>query len=95
MLMQGCNRQQRRNGHVIFIYATVRENQNVRAVTVCPVRLDKETVNRFFKACVLIIGNRNIRNMEAFLVHGPDLHEIRVRQDRIVDFDHMTVFRFL
>ena len=59
----------------------------------CSVYLDKQIVNGFFQACVLIIGDRDLGYFKAFNIQIFDLQHISVGQDRIVNLQHLTVLR--
>ena len=70
---------------MVFIHASVREDQNVCSVTVCTIRLYKEMVDRFFQTCILVIYNRKNYNFKAFHFHRFDLHQVGIGKDRVVD----------
>ena len=70
---------------MVFVYAPVGENQNIRAVPIGAVGFHKQPVDRFFQTCILIIGNRQHGSLKSFHLHRFDFHKIRVRQDWIVD----------
>ena len=80
---------------MVLIHAPVGEDQHIDAVSVSAVHLYKESVDCPLKARVLIIGNGNDLHLEALRLHILDLQQIRVRQDRIVDPEHITVLRGL
>ena len=79
---------------MILIDSAVGQDQDICSVPVSSVCFYKKTIDRFLKACIFIIGNRNHAYMEAVFIHGFDLHQIGIGQNRIVDLDHMAVFRF-
>ena len=93
MLLHCGNCQQRRDCHMVLIHATVGQDQNVCAVTVCTVCLYKQTVNGFLQTCVFIINDRNDSNFKAFSFHMFDLQKVCVCQDRVFNFQYLTVFR--
>ena len=64
---------------MILINSTVRENQDVCAISVCTVGFHKQTIDCFFKACILIVNNRDHFYFKSRYFHGFDLHQIRVR----------------
>ena len=57
----------------------------------CSVYLDKQIVNGFFQACVLIIRDRNFRYFKAFDIQIFNLQHVGICQDRIVDLQYLTV----
>ena len=61
----------------------------------CSVYFDKQIVNGFFQACVLIIRDRNFRYFKAFDIQIFNLQHVGICQDRIVDLQYLTVFRLL
>ena len=78
---------------MVLIHATVGQDQDVCAVTICTVCLNKQAVNGFLQTCVFIINNRNNANFEAFLFHMFDFQKVSICQDRIFDLQYLTVFR--
>ena len=55
MLLQGADRQQGRNGHMVFIHAPVGENQDVGPVLIGPVHVDKEPVQGVLQGHGLVV----------------------------------------
>ena len=78
---------------MVFVYATVRENQNVCTVFVCFIYFHKETVNGTVKSGTLIISNRNNCYFKPFYVHVFDFQHVCIGQDRMIDFQYLAVFR--
>ena len=95
MLVHGRYRKQRRNRHMVFIHSPVRQDNDICSVPVSTVCFHKQAVQRLFKGCIFIINDRKLRNLEAFCLHILDLQQICVRENRIVDFQHLAVLRFL
>ena len=58
---------------MVFIYATVGQDDNIDTLTENTVNLDKQTVDSFFKACIFIIDDRNCLDLEALFLHALDL----------------------
>ena len=73
MLLHCRYSKQRRDSYMIFIHATVRQNQDIRTITVCTICLYKQTVNGFLKACVFIISKWYYSDLKAFFFHMFDL----------------------
>ena len=76
---------------MVLINAPVRQDQDICAVSICPVCLHEQTVNGLLQTGVLIIGNRNLLYLEALHLHILDLQQIRVGEDGIVDLQHLAV----
>lgn len=95
MLLQSRNCQQRRNRHVILINIPVRQNDDVRSLSVGPVNLQKQPVNGLFQRGILIIGNGNNLNPKARLFHVFDFQQIRAGENRIIHLENLAVFRML
>ena len=96
MLLKPGHGQKGRDRHMILIHITVCQNQDIRAFADYSVHLDEEILDGFFKACVLIIGNRNFRHLESFHFHIFDFQEVCIRKNRVVYPEHLTVlFLFL
>ena len=93
MLLHSGNSQQRRDCNMVLIHTSVGENQNVGTVTVGTVCLNKQTVNGFLQTCVFIINDRNNANFESFFFHMLDFQKVCICQDRIFNFQYLTVFR--
>ena len=95
MLLQRGHRQQRRDRHMVLIYAPVGQDQDIYSVPVSPVSFHKQPVDGTLQTGIFIIGDRKHFHLEAFLLHSLDLQQICVGQDRVVDSEHAAVLRFL
>ena len=95
VLMHCGNSKKRRDRHMVLIYATVRKDQDICALTESLINLYEQAVNGTFQFCTLIIQSRNGHNLEAVLFHVLDLQHIGVCQDRVVDFKNLAVLRIL
>ncbi len=91
VLVQSRNRQQGRNGHMVFIHPPVRKDQDIHTVPVRPVHFHEQPFNGALQACIFIISNGNHFHPEAFLLHILDFQQIRVCQNRIVHPKHIAV----
>ena len=80
---------------MVFVHPTIGENQDVRALAVRFVHLDKQMLQHAIHRRTLVEQDRDGRHMEAGLVHPLDLEQIQVGEDRVFDFEHMAVFRRL
>ena len=94
ILLDGRDGKQRRYGDMVFIHAAVGQNDDVCAVAIGAVALDKKLVQRLFQRRILIVQERNGLHLEAGPLHMPDLHQLHRGQNRIADFKHRAVFRF-
>ena len=95
MLMHCGNCQQGRKGYVVFVNTAVRKDQDIRAFAVSLVHLNKEVIDDPLDGSALVVKDGNLCHREAFLLHMLDLQNIQIRQDGIVDLQHMTVLRTL
>ena len=81
---------------MVFVHFPVGENQDVRPLADGAVHFDEQIVHCLVEARVLIIGNRNLRHLEAFHVHVLDFQQVRVGENRVVHLQHLAVlFLFL
>ena len=69
MLLETRYRQKRRDRHMILIHVTVCQDQNICPAPDHPVNLDKEILNRFLKARILIIGDRDLCDFKSLHIH--------------------------
>ena len=69
VLVKRRYRKQRRNCKAVLVNSPVGENQDVRAVRACLVRLNKQAVDRLFEPCVFIVKNRDHSYLEALELH--------------------------
>ena len=93
VLLQCRNGKQRRNGNVVFVNITVRQNDDICALLVFLVNLKEQVRNSLFKACVFIIGYRNNGCLKTGNIHILNLKHIRVGKNRIVNLKHVAVLR--
>ena len=93
ILLQSADRQQGGDGHVVFIHAPVREDQNVGAFLVGTVHVDKQPVQGVFQRGALVVEQGDGLHMEAGPVHIPDLHQVHGGENGVVDLEHRAVFR--
>ena len=93
MLLQRRHRQQRRDGHMVFIHAAVGQDQDVGAVAVGAVAADEQPVQRTVQRRGLVIQQRDGLHREAGALHVLDLHQIGVAEDRAFQLQHGAVFR--
>ena len=70
---------------MVFVDTTVRQDQNVCALPVCPVCFHEQTLNGFFETCALIIGSRDYFHLKSVHFHIFNFHQIGIRKDRIID----------
>ena len=77
ILLQGGHRQQGRDGHMVLVHAPVREDQDVGAVLVGPVHVDKQLVQGILQRCALVVQQGDGFHMKPRPVHIPDLHQVQ------------------
>ena len=92
VLLQRGDRQQRGNGHVVFIHAAVGQDQDVRAVAVGPVAADEQAIQRAIQRRGLVVQKRDGLHAEAGALHVPDLQQIRVAENGAFQLQHGAVF---
>ena len=91
ILADRAHSQQAGNGDVVLVNVTVRQNQDVRAVAVGAVHIDKQALNGLFQVGVLVVADGQRHDLEAGHVHGLDLEQIGLGQDRVLDFQDLAV----
>ena len=69
MLLQSRYGQQGRDRHMVLINVTVRQDDDVHAVTVRTIHLQKQAVNGLGQRSVFIIGNRDNLYLESRFLH--------------------------
>ena len=87
--------QQRRDRHMILVNPSVGKNKNIRSFPEGFVDLYKKPVDSSFQFGALIIQSGNHRHLEAVLLHVLDFQHIRIGQNRMNNFQDLTVFRLL
>ncbi len=78
---------------MVLIYAPVGKHQDIRPVLVRFIHLHKKPVDGAFQRCALIICNRHDRHLKAVFFHLLNLQHVCVGEDRVIDFQHLAVFR--
>ena len=78
---------------MIFIHSPVGKYQNICSVFICLIHFHKQTVDGAFQLGTLIISNRNHSHLETRYFHLFDFQHVGIGQNRITDFQHLTVFR--
>ena len=58
---------------MVLVHTPVRQDDDVRALSVCPIGLDIEMVDRLFQRRVFVIEDRDDLDLEPFHVHVFDL----------------------
>ena len=94
MLVHGGYGEQGGHGHMVFIHAPIRKDQDVRPFSVAAVHLHIQPFDGPLQPGVFIIGDRHHGDPEALLLHAFDLQQVGVGEDRIVHLQHVAVFRF-
>ena len=80
---------------MILIHASVRQDQDIRAIPVRLVDFHKKMVQGPLHRRAFIKQHGDLRNLKAILLHVLDFQKIQIAQDRIVDHKNMAVFLFL
>lgn len=89
-----CNsgyRQQRWDGHMVFINTAVGKNDNIVALPVGSIHGVAELIQCLFKAGVFIAENRDRVNLKAGLLHIADLQHIDIGENGIVDPQNVAI----
>ena len=94
MLGNRAHRQQAGNGQMKFIQLPVRQDQDIRAVAIGAVHLDKQMLQRLLQADARVISNRDHRHLKAGHLHAFDAQKIGFGQDRVLDLQHLAVIGF-
>ena len=87
--------QKGRDRHMVLIHIAVCQDQDIRPLADHSVDLDEQIFDRFLKACILIICDRDLGNLESLHIHVLDLQKVCIRQDRIVHPKHLAVLFLL
>ena len=87
--------QQAGNGDVVLVNVAVGEDQDVRAIAVGAVNIDKQAVDGLFEVGVLVVADGQRHNLEAGHVHGLDFQEVGLSQNRVVDLQYLAVVGIL
>ena len=80
---------------MVFIHAPVGKNHNVGALSVNLIHLYKQPLHGPRKLGGFIVSGRNHCHLKAFLLHIFDFQQIGVCENRVIDFQYLTVFRYL
>ena len=95
ILMDRRHRQKGRDRHMVLVHAPVGQDQDIGPVPVCLVHLYAQMLQGALQLRAFIVNDRNDRHAEPVPVKIFDLQHIRIRQDRILDLQHLAVLRFL
>ena len=95
MLLQSGHRQKGWDRNMIFIYIPVCQDQDISALADYAVYFDEKVLNSLFKACILIVCDRDLCNLESIYIHVLDLQKVRIRQDRVIHAEHLAVLFLL
>ena len=87
--------QQTGNGDMILVNVPIGQNQDVRAVPISPVNVHEQPVDGLFQRGVFVVANGHGLHLETGNVHGLDFQQVRLREDGVVDFQNLAVFRVL
>ena len=93
ILLNGGHRQQRGNGHMVFVHPPVGEDDHVGPVPVGPVHLHKELVDGALQGGIGVVQQAHRSYPEPRALHGLDLHQLHRGDDGILDLQHPAVFR--
>ena len=93
MLLQRGHRQQRGNGHVVFIHAPVGQNQHVRAVLVGAVAGHEQVVERVLQRLAAVVQHRDPRHVQGLLVGALDAQQVGIGQDGLFQAQHGAILR--
>ena len=83
--------QQAGNGDMVLVNVAVRQNQDVGAVAVGAVHIDKQPVDGLFQIGVLVVADGQRYDLEAGHIHRFDLEQVGLGQDRVLDLQHLAV----
>ena len=95
VLLNGRYRKKRRDGDMVLIHATVGQDDDVGAVLISLVALDKEMVDSLFQGRCLVEQKRNGLNFETGAIHVLYLQQVDTGENGVLNFQHATVFRCL
>ena len=93
ILLQGGDRQQGGDGNMVLVHTAVRQDQDVGAVFIGPVRLHEQPVQGVCQWGALVVQQRDGLRTEAGPVHVADLHQVHRGEDGVVDLEDRAVLR--
>ena len=79
---------------MVLIHLPVGQDQDVGPLPDDTVHFDEQVFHGFFQAGILIIGDRNLRHLEAVHFHVFYFQQICIGQDGVAHFQHFAVFFF-
>ena len=91
VLLDGADRQQGRNRHVVLVDPAIAQDDDVVTALVCTIHRDIELLQGLLEGGVLIVKKRDHLGPEARLVEVLDLHELDAREDRVLHLEHAAV----
>ena len=83
--------QQAGNGDMVLVNVAVRQNQDVGAVAVGAVHIDKQPVDGFFQIGIFVVADGQRYDLEAGHIHRLDLEQVGLGQDRVLDLQYLAV----
>ena len=76
---------------MVLIHAAVGQDHDIGALLIGFVAGDEQPLHRALQRRILVIQQRYGLHVEAFPLHGLDLHQIRPGEDRVVDLQDAAV----
>ena len=95
MCFECRNRKQRRDRNVVLVDSAVGQDQYRSALFVRLVSLLVEAFDRVPEARSFLVEHADVVALEAFQICMPDLHQVDVRKDRVMDLQNAAVLFFL
>ena len=93
VLLDGRDRQQGRDGHVVLVHPPVGEDDDVGPLAPGPVHRHEESVQGLLEGGVFVVEDGNCLHLEAGFFHAPDLHQVGGGEDGVVDLEDPAVLR--
>ena len=77
---------------MVFVNSSVGEDKNICTIIVSLVSFNEKSLNSLWKSCVLVVENRDNRNLKARNVHILDFENIGWCKNRVVNLHNLAVF---
>ena len=96
MLVDSGHSKEGWNRHMVFIDIAVGKDDDISAVLMGSVNLQKQAVKGLLKRGILVVGDRDHLYLKSLLFHTFDLQKIGLRKDRVGYLQDLAVLcRFL
>ena len=92
VMLNGGNSEKGRNCDVVLVHSAVGEDDDIRPVPVGLVHFDVQVVDCLFERGGLVVQQGDGLHPEPLAVHVLDFQDVDTGEDRVLDFQNVTVF---